>query len=84
MIDRFAQLLDIDKTGAPQGLAAQNAKPALHLVEPRSVGWGKMKMDVRMALEPTVVLGLVGIEIVEDDVDFISVAVAIDNPIHEI
>jgi hypothetical protein len=29
----------------------------------------EVEMDVRVTLEPAVVLGLVGVEIVEDDVD---------------
>ena len=45
MIDRFAQLFDIDKAGSLECVAAQNAKPALNLVKPRSVGWGKMKIS---------------------------------------
>ncbi len=32
MIDRFAQLFDIDKAGSLERLAAQNAKPAFNLV----------------------------------------------------
>jgi hypothetical protein len=44
-------------------LAAQYAKPAFNLIKPRGVGWSKMKMDIGMALEPAVVLGLVGIEL---------------------
>ena len=51
-------------------LAAQNTEPAFNLVKPRSVGWRKMKMDIGMALEPAVVLRFVGIEIVEDDMNF--------------
>jgi hypothetical protein len=54
------------------------------LVEPRSVGWGKMKMDVGMALEPAVVLGLVGIEIVENDMNFFFVAIGVYDAIHQI
>jgi hypothetical protein len=67
-------LFDIDKAGSLERLAAQNAQPAFNLVEPPSVGWGKVKMDVGMALEPAVVLGFVGIEIVENDMNFLFVA----------
>ena len=48
------------------------------------MGWRKMKMDIGMALEPPVVLGLVGIEIVENDMNFFFVAVGVYNAIHEI
>ena len=43
-----------------------------------------MKMDVRVALEPAIVLGLVGIEIIENDVNFSLVAIRINDAIHEI
>ena len=38
-----------------------------NLVKPRSMGWGKLKVDMGMALEPAIVFGFVGIEIVEND-----------------
>ena len=31
------------------------------------MGWGKLKVDMGMALEPAIVFGFVGIEIVEND-----------------
>jgi hypothetical protein len=34
VIDRFAQLFDIDKAGSPQRLAAQYAEPAFNLIRP--------------------------------------------------
>jgi hypothetical protein len=43
-----------------------------------------MKMDVGMALEPAVVFGLVSIEIIENDMNFFFVAVAVNDAIHEI
>jgi hypothetical protein len=46
-------------------LAAQDAKPAFNLVQPRSVGWRKMKMNVLMALKPAVVGWFMCIEIVQ-------------------
>jgi hypothetical protein len=82
IIDRFAYVGD--KAGSLERLAAQNAKPTFNLVKPRSMGWGKVKMDVRMALEPAVVFGLVGIEIVENDVNFFFIAVSVDDALHEI
>ena len=48
------------------------------------MGWRKMKMDIGMALEPPVVLGLVGIEIVENDMNFFFVAVGVYDAIHEV
>ena len=59
VIDRFTQLLDIDKAGSVERLTAQNAKPAFNLIKPGSVGGRKVQMHVGMAFEPAVVLGLV-------------------------
>ena len=61
VIDRFTQPFDINKTGSLKRLAAQNAKPAFNLIKPGSVSGRKVQMHVGMALEPAVVLGLVGI-----------------------
>jgi hypothetical protein len=66
MIDCFASLFDVHEAGSFERLATQNAKSAFNLVKPRSVAWRKMKMDLWMALEPEVILGLVGAEIVEN------------------
>jgi hypothetical protein len=71
VIDRFTELFDIDKAGSLEGSAAQNAKPALNLIKPGSVGGRKVQKHVGMALEPAVVLGLVGIEIVEDHMNLL-------------
>ena len=84
VIDRFTQLFDFDKAGSPERLAAQNAKPAFNLIKPGSAGRRKVQMHVGMALEPAVVLGLVGIEIVEDDVNFLFLAVGVYDAVHEI
>ena len=43
-----------------------------------------MQMHVGMALEPAVVLGFVGIEIVENDVNFLFLAVGVYDAVHEI
>jgi len=48
------------------------------------MGWRKMKMDIGMTLQPAVVLGLVGIKVIENDMNFSVVAVRIDDAIHEI
>ena len=84
VIDRFTQLFDIDKAGSPERLAAQNAKPAFNLIKPGSAGGRKVQMHVGMTLEPAVVLGLVGIEIVEDNVNFLFLAVGVYDAVHEI
>jgi hypothetical protein len=52
VIDRFAQLFDIDKAGSLKRLAAQNAKPAFNLIKPGSVGGRKVQMHVGMVASP--------------------------------
>ena len=46
--DRLDQHFDAGEAGPLQCAAAQNAKPAFHLIEPGAVGWDEMKMDLRM------------------------------------
>ena len=41
-------------------------------------------MHVGMALEPAIVLGFVSIKIVENDVNFLFLAVGVDDAVHEI
>ena len=81
VIDRFTELFDIDKAGSLERLATQNAKPAFNLIKPGSVSGRKVQMHVGMALEPAVVLGLV---IVEDDMNLLFLAVGFDDAVHEI
>ena len=52
-IDGMAQLSDAGKVGSSQGLAAQDTKPNLNLIEPGGVGWGEMKMHVGVSFQPT-------------------------------
>jgi hypothetical protein len=53
------------------------------LVEPGGPRRCEVEMHVRMTLEPAVVLGLVGIEVVEDDMDG-RVRMSGDDIIHEV
>ena len=50
-------------------LALQDREPDFDLVEPGGPRRREVEVHVRMALEPAVVLGLVGVEVVEDDMD---------------
>ena len=68
-IDVLSKLFNRCKGCAAQGLAFQDREPALDLIKPGGSGRREVEMDVRVTLEPAVVLGLVGVEIVEDDVD---------------
>jgi hypothetical protein len=55
--DRLDQHFDAGKAGSLQRAAAQNAKPAFHLIEPAAVCRDEMKMDPGMGFEPAILLG---------------------------
>jgi hypothetical protein len=68
-IDVLSKLFNRYEGCAVQGLAFQDREPDCDLVEPGGPRRREVEMHVRMTLEPAVVLGLVGIEVVEDDMD---------------
>ena len=68
-IDVLPELLDRGEGGAVQGLLLQDGEPDLDLVEPRGSGRREVETNVGMTLEPAVVLGLVGVEVVEHDME---------------
>jgi len=74
----------VGKAAALQGVAGEQTEPDLDLVEPRSVGGSEVEMDVGMALQPAVVFGFVGVEIVEDDVEGLVGRVRCDHAVEEI
>jgi hypothetical protein len=61
----------------------QDREPDFDLVEPGGPRRREVEMHVRMTLEPAVVLGLVGIEVVEDDMDG-RIRMSGDDIIHEV
>ena len=52
-----------------QRLSFQDREPDFNLIEPGGPRRREVEMNVRMAPEPAIVPGLVGVEIVEDDVN---------------
>src|SRR5579864_7136971 len=68
-IDVLLQLLDRGERFATQRLALENGEPGLDLIEPRRASGGEMEMDLWVLLEPGLAF-LVGVEIVEDDMQF--------------
>src|SRR3981081_605445 len=68
-IDVLSQLLDRSERGAAEGFSFQDREPDLDLVQPGSPCRCKMEMHILMTCQPTIVLGFVGAEVVEDDVD---------------
>ncbi len=69
-VDVGDEVLDAGEGRAVKRLLGEDREPDFDLVEPGGVGGRVMEMDVLMALQPHVALGLVGGEIVEDDMDF--------------
>ena len=66
-----------------QGLSPQDAEPAFYLIEPRGMGGGVVKMDIRMPRQPTVMLGFMDVQVIQDDMQF-SARILGNNAIHEI
>ena len=65
LVEGLAQFPRRGKAGPLQGLASENAKPTLHLIQPGGVGGGVMKMDSGVAAQPASGFGLVSIEVVQ-------------------
>ena len=82
-IDGMAQLSNAGKVGSSQGLAAQDAKPNLNLIEPGGVGWSEMKMHIGVSSQPTIFFGLVAGKIVQNDMNFF-VEMTSQDSVHEL
>ena len=82
-VDGLAQLLGGSEAGALQRLPTENAKPAFDLIEPRRVSRREVEMNLRMALQPAVILGFVGVEVIQHHVD-LAVGVGGHQLVHEI
>src|SRR5246127_3792327 len=70
-VDRKAQLSNTGKVGSLQGLAAQDTKPNLNLIEPGGVGWSEMKMHIGVSSQPTILFGLVAGKIIQNHMNFL-------------
>ena len=82
-INGLTDLLGRGETGATERLAHQDAEPAFDLVEPGRVRWRVMKVHAGMAVQPAIALGLVRIEVVENDVD-LAIRVFRHEVVHEV
>src|SRR5450756_1210504 len=71
--------------GPDQRTAAEDGEPDLDLVEPARVGRGEVEVDIPMAGQPAIVAGLVGVEVVEDDVDLqVRIGMGREDLVHEV
>src|ERR1700720_4066023 len=82
-IDGMAQLSDTGKIGSSQGLAAQDTKPNLNLIEPGGVGWSEMKMHVGVSSQPTILFWLVAGKIIQNHMNFL-IAMSGQDSVHEL
>src|ERR1700738_1797519 len=67
-VDRLTKLANRRATQISESLTAQNAKPDLDHIEPGRVGGDEMKMHLGVPGQPTILFGLVRVEIVQNDV----------------
>ena len=82
-VDSTTYLVGAGEAGPLEGGAGQDREPAFDLVEPAGIGGSEVKENVGMTRQPAVVLGFVGVEIVEDDVDLLLRVVG-NQIIHEV
>src|SRR5271165_6940704 len=83
VVDTAAELWHAVEAGRCQRLSAEDTAPDLDLIEPRGVGGSVVEVDVFVALQPAVMFGFVGIEIVENDMDLL-LGIGAADAIHEI
>ena len=82
-IDVLAELGDGSERGAVQRLSLQDREPDFDLVEPGGPRRREVETHVRMTFEPAIVPGLVGVQVVEDDMDG-RIRVCGDDVVHEV
>ena len=68
-VDGLSYLTWRSEAGSAQGAPAENAEPALNLIKPRGVRGREVEVNVAVLGQPAVVLGLVGIEVVQTRVE---------------
>ena len=83
VIDVVPELVDVGEAGLGERTTLQDREPDLDLVEPGAVGRGEVKANVRVADAPSLALGLMGREIVEDDMDLLA-RIGGDDAVHEV
>jgi hypothetical protein len=65
----FAELARAGEAGSCQRLALQNGRPDFHLIHPRCVGGREVEVDILVPGQPPFAFGLMGVEIVQDDMN---------------
>lgn len=70
LINSFSYLVRRSKTCISEYLPPEYAKPTLYLVDPGSMSWGVMEMNIRMATEPVIPLWFMGTIVIQHYMDF--------------
>lgn len=78
-----AELANSGAAQVPQGLTTQDAEPDLDHIQPGRIGGDEVKPHLRMPRQPAVLLGLVGVEVIQNDVN-LFVGMLRDHVIHEV
>src|ERR1019366_10617311 len=79
----FAELARTGEARPAQRLTLQDGKPDFHLIHPGWVCGRAMEMDIFVPRQPTVSFGLMGVEVLEDHVDF-AVGMFGYDAVHEV
>ena len=82
-VDERAQFVDAPEACSPQRLTGEDAEPDLDLIEPGRVGGGEVEVDIGVLSQPKVLLGFVGVEVVQDHMDCLA-SLGLDNFVHEV
>ena len=81
-MDGLDELLNAAEARVVQRFALKDAEPDLHLIEPTRAGGCEMEGDIRMRGKPGVV-PLVGVQVVQDDVDLPPGGLIRNDLLHE-
>ncbi len=82
-LDVRLQFADGGEGRAGKRLSGEDREPDFHLIKPGRLCGREVEVNVRMAFKPAVFLGLVGVEVVEDDMD-VAARMRGGDPVHKV
>jgi hypothetical protein len=80
-VDCFADLPGRSETHAAESLLLKDTEPDFDLIHPGGVGWREVKFHQGVLLQPAVIFRLVGVRVVQNNVDLLAWVVG-DRAIH--
>jgi len=83
VIDSFSDLMWGSEVCPSEGLLPEDTEPYLYLVQPGSMGGRIEETDILISLEPSVIFGFVGIEVIQNNIYFL-IRVGSNNILHKI